>query len=306
MKRIIAFLICTLVMLSLCLAASAEGVEISLNAEYSLVTPASEAYPDDGKKLTDGIYGTHPEGSDGYYASGAYVGFNKDNVNESGKFAVIVDLGKKYSNISGLTVGYLSEISVGISAPQSVSFALSDDRNGSYTEIGVVDTAPEDIDISATYAKTLETTNASGRYVLVTIIPMGYTDKEGITSIAPWTFIDEISVRAASEPQEDNSENEENSESDENSSEENSQPTDDEVTPDNSQTPDNSETPDTSDASDTSDTSHTSDTSDTSDAEPDKTPQTGDDLEIFAFVLLALASLAMTIALFTTKKNREF
>ena len=326
MKRIISCLTSVFILISLCCAVNAEDEEISSEAEYSLVTPASEAYPDDGKKLTDGIYGTHPEGLDGFFASGAYVGFNKDNVNENGKFAVIVDLGKKHGNISGVTVGYLNEIAAGISAPMSISIALSDDRNGAYTEIGVLDTAPQDIDTAATYAKTLETNNASGRYVLVTITPMGYTDKEGITSIAPWTFIDEISVRAVSEPKEDHSQLEESAESSDDLSRTESEPTDDEVAPDNSQSdeskkPENSDVSDNSDNSDNSgvldtsdmsdeskspETSDVSDNSDVSDTEPDKTPQTGDDLEIFAFVLLALASLGMMIALFTTKKNREF
>lgn len=268
MKKIISFLICILMLFMLSLSAFAEEeiIEISKGAEYSLVTKASEAYPDDGKKLTDGVYGTHPEGYDGFYASGAYVGFNKDNINENGQFAIILDLGKKYSGISQLTAGYLCETIVGISAPKEISFAISDERNGEYSQVGKLETTPENLDASATYAKSLDAKNASGRYVLVTITPMSYTDKDGVVDIAPWTFIDEIAVFAAASPSNDEESDDSQSES--------QIPTGDETLPDESI--------------------------------PDKTPQTGDSLEIFAFVILAMASVTMLIALFANKRREKF
>lgn len=271
MKKSITFLLCLLLTFAFALSAFAETEEISLGKTYSLVTPASEAYPDDGKKLTDGDYGRHLEDTDGYYASGAYVGFNKENINENGKFSVIIDLGEVHEDITELTVGYLSETAVGIHAPKSVAFSASNERNGSYHLLGELETTPEDTTVAATYAKTLKTETSSGRYILVTITPAGYTDKNDTASIAPWTFIDEISIHS-----------EKTSEGD---------------------------TSDTSDPSDTSDTSNenSEENNPTTEDETDKTPQTGDDsLSIFAFVLLALASIAMMIALFTTKRNEDF
>lgn len=292
MKRTITLTLCALLLVALAITASAEKTVVSEGEKYTLVTPASEAYPDDGIKLTDGIYGTHVDGTDGYYASGAYVGFNKEQVNDNGTFTIIVDLGEKRENLTEFTVGYLSETIVGISAPMSVTFAIADERNNQYSEIGTVETTPENSDVSATYAKTVKADKVSGRYVLVTIKPMGYTDKDGITSIAPWTFIDEISVRAGSEDGGDNSNPPENSE----------------VTPETS-SPDDGDsgiiaTPDES----TPDDSKPDDKPNESKPDPDeeKTPQAGDELMIFAFVLLALASLAMAVVLFKTKKHSEF
>lgn len=176
--------------------ASATTTEVSKGASYTLVTPASEGYPDDGKKLTDGKHGTHQEGLDGYYAGGDYVGFNKTELNSDGNFTILVDLGKVYDNLTQFSLGYLNETSVGITAPKSVSFSVATERNGKYTDLGKVDTTPSNPDASATYDKILETKGATGRYVLVTVTPSGYTDESGAYIAVPWTFIDEITVRA--------------------------------------------------------------------------------------------------------------
>ena len=72
MKKISIFLLilCLMSFLAVPFSASAVATEVSKGASYTLVTPASEGYPDDGKKLTDGKHGTHKEGVDGYYAGG--------------------------------------------------------------------------------------------------------------------------------------------------------------------------------------------------------------------------------------------
>ena len=158
MKKITS-LILTLCLLSLlCASFSAsaeETIVVSNGAGYTLVTPASEGYPDDGKKLTNGKYGTHQEGLDGYYAGGDYVGFNKAELDGNGNFTVIVDLGKVYDNLTEFSLGYLNETAVGITAPISVSFAVSTERNGTYKVLGQVDTVPTNTEASATYEKTL-------------------------------------------------------------------------------------------------------------------------------------------------------
>ncbi len=196
MKKLFALTFSILILFTLLLSPSAEGTEVSYGKTYSLITPASSGYPDDGLKLTDGIFGTIPDGKTNFYSSSAYVGFNRSDVNEDGDFVVILDLGRKYSDLSAFTVGFLNETDVGIYAPKSVIFAISDDRNGEYTEIGTLDTAKSTADgLSETFAMTLAADDTEGRFVRVTIKHLGnFTDNSGTEHTAGWTFIDEISV----------------------------------------------------------------------------------------------------------------
>lgn len=175
---------------------SAEGSEVSYGKTYSLITPSSAAYPDDGIKLTDGIYGTVPDGKTNYYSSSAYVGFNQVDVNDEGNFIIILDLGRVYDDLSAFTVGFLNETSVGIYAPNSVAFAISDERNGEYSDLGRLYTVKQTSDgLSETFAMTLATDDTSGRFVRVTIEHLGdFIADDGTKKTAGWTFIDEISV----------------------------------------------------------------------------------------------------------------
>lgn len=272
MKKAIALILCLVTSFCAVLNAGAVELELSAGAEYDLITPASEAYPDNGEKLTDGIYGTFAEGTDGYYASGAYVGFNKSNINESGNFALILDLGEVKESITHFSVGYLSETEAGIHAPKTVTFAISEERNGNYEIMGVLETTPQNTAVAATYVKTLETEEKSGRYVLVTVTPAEYTGKVDSASVAPWTFIDEISVRTVT--QQDSSEQ---SESEEPAENESSAPTEDEITPpaEDSRPPE------------------------------EDMPQTGDSGMILGFVLLTAAAAAMAIALFLKRNKKQ-
>lgn len=273
MKKAITLILCALTVFSFVLSPAAVEIELSAGADYDLITPASEAYPDDGVKLTDGLYGALAEGTDGYYASGAYVGFNKANINENGNFALIIDLGQVKTDITRVSVGYLSETEAGIHAPKSVTFAISDERNGNYETLGTLDTVPENTSDAATYVKTLETRQKSGRYVLVTVTPGDYTGKVDSASVAPWTFIDEISVRSVTD-----SETSENSRYPETSegAEETTEPTGDEVIPPADET-----------------------------QPPEDTPQTGDSGMILGFVLLTAAAAAMAIALFLRRTKKQ-
>ncbi len=196
MKKLLALTFSVLLIFTLLLYPSAEGSEVSYGKSYSLITPASSAYPDDGIKLTDGIYGTVPDGKNNYYSSAAYVGFNQNDVDENGNFVIILDLGRKYTDLSAFTVGFLNETDVGIYAPKSVSFALSDERNGEYNEIGTLDTAKSTSGgFSETFAMTLAAEDAEGRFVRVTVKHLGsFTDESGAEQKAGWVFIDEISA----------------------------------------------------------------------------------------------------------------
>lgn len=209
MKKIITLILVLTLALSAILLASAEESEISYGKPYTLVTPASEGYPDDSIKLTDGIYGTIPDGSTGYYSSGAYVGFNQNSVDDSGNFVIILDLGRVYTDLTAFTVGFLNETSVGIFAPSSVTIALSDTEDGNFRDIGTLNTAKEVTEgISETHSATLTAEDESGRYVKFTIAHLGeYLDDAGETKNAGWTFIDEISVYSSGNADDNSNEN---------------------------------------------------------------------------------------------------
>lgn len=267
MKTFFAMLFSFLFSILLVSVAFAAGTEVSYGKSYSLITSASDAYPDDSIKLTDGIYGTIPDGKTNYYSNPAYVGFNQVNVNEEGNFVIILDLKQRYEDLSGFTVGFLNEPAVGIYAPKSVSFELADDRNGEYTLLGSLDTAKStESDVSETYAMTLATDDSAGRFLRVTITQLGeFKDAEGNTKTAGWTFIDEISVYSSGNATDDSSD--ESSQAGESSG----------VTSEEEQT-----------------------------SEPEPIVPGDSATGIFVFVLLALSSLAMMGALFAHKKQRDF
>lgn len=284
MKKIFVLLLAAFLVYTLISSASAEGSEISYGKSYTLVTPASAAYPDDGIKLTDGIFGTVPDGASGYFSSGAYVGFNQVDVDDNGRFEIILDLGQRREDISAVTIGFLNETSVGIYAPKSVSFALADERNGTYTDLGTLTTEKStEGGLSETFAMTLAAEDASGRYLRVLIEHLGeFTDESGATKTAGWTFIDEISVYSsgnASGGTGNESTNESSTVSDESSAP--AESSEDEI----SQTESSETLPESS---------------------VPEIPNTGDNGGILAFVLLALSSFAMIGALFTGRaiKNR--
>lgn len=253
MKKLLLLTIALVLLISFTVNVAAEESVISNGSSYSLITTPSASYADDGKKLTDGVFGTIPDGGTGYYSSNAYIGFTDENVDADGNIVIILDLGKEYTNITKMGIGYLNETSVGIYAPKTVRFEISNDRADGYSEAGTLTTAKEtESGLSQTYADTVETSKLSGRYVRITITPLAeFTNADGNPERAEWTFIDEITVFA-----------------DEDTSE--AESSDPESEPENEK------------------------------------PQTGDDLEVFAFVLLALSSLAMLVALFVRSRNNEY
>ena len=163
---------------------------------------------------------------------------------------------------------------MGIYAPKSVSFALADDRNGAYTELGILNTAKStDSGISETHAMTLAADDAEGRYLRVTIAHLGkFTDKDGNEKSAGWTFIDEISVYSSG-----------NAEGGTGSLPEQSKPS----------------------PAESSEITESETSAPPSESSTPEIPDAGDG-GIFVFVLLAISSVAMICALFTGRaiKNR--
>ncbi len=281
MKKLIATAFALLLVFAFLITPSAEGSEVSYGKSYSIITPASDAYPDDGIKLTDGIFGTVPDGKNNYYSSGAYVGFNQVDVDENGNFVIILDLGRSYDDLSAFTVGFLNETSVGIYAPKSVSFAISDERNGEYSDIGKLETAKgTENGLSEAFAMTLAAEDVEGRFVRVTIEHLGeYTDENGENKTAGWTFIDEISVYSSGNG--------------EVSSGSDGEPSD-EPSDEPSNEPSNEPIPESSVGENISEG--------TSQDEPIK-PGDGD-FGIAVWVLLAISAFAMMAALFIKKQRR--
>ncbi len=273
MKKPIILILVLLLLLCVSPIARAEsGSYISETAKYSIITPPSVAYADDGMKLSDGIYGTIPDGRTNYYSSNAYVGFNSAEADTAGNFVVIFDLQKVYLDLSAFTIGFLNETSAGVYAPKSVTVAVSDTRNGEYEDVGTLKTEKATTPaLSETYAETLAADDISGRYVKITITPLReFVNVNGEITSAAWTFIDEIGIYSSGNASTDESTEESKPSPDE--SDDESEP----VTP-----------------------------PETSDTENSK-PQTGDsDLQIFAFLLLAVSAVTMMFALFGTDKNRD-
>jgi len=197
MKKILCLIFVLCFALLLPVSANA-AEELSLGRKYSLITPASKAFPDNGTKLTDGIYATLPDNTEGYYASPAYVGFSMDETDDHGNYVIILDLGEERKNITEITIGYLNERVYGIYAPKSISYAMADTRNGDYDYIGTVNINPEiDGETAGPLSKGFAANNASGRFLKVTITPGIFENPDtNSRQTAKWTFIDEISVRS--------------------------------------------------------------------------------------------------------------
>ena len=280
MKKMFAIALALLLPLLAMICASAEENVISHAKHYDLITPASAAYPDDGKLLVDGIFGTKPDGGSGYYSSGAYIGFNQSDVNSAGNFVILLDLGRNYEDISGFTVGFLNEIGVGIYAPKSVTFSVCDERNGEYESIGTLNTEkPTDATDAVTYAETLACDDASGRYVMVEIEHLGeLVGKDGEVVSAGWTFIDEIIVYSSGNAAGDDDDSSSGQVGEDSSS--SGENADSSVVDESDKTPDSTES---------------------------EIPTPGDRGSIFALLMLALSAFAMMAALFVgRRKNAEF
>ena len=200
-KAFIILFISTALVFACALSASADdapdGTVVSTGKEYSVLPAASSAYPDDGK-LTDGDFGFLPEGGSGYYTSGEYVGFNSSTLGENGEIVIIIDLGQTINDISAFEIGYLHETNVGVFAPKTVAFAVSDTRNGDYSDIGTLTTGKSVSAQSESFKSVLACDPISGRYVKVTVTAlMSYIGDDEVEHNAGWTFIDEIQVYSA-------------------------------------------------------------------------------------------------------------
>ncbi|MDD4125858.1 MAG: hypothetical protein PHW77_09085 [Eubacteriales bacterium] len=194
MKKIF-IVILVLSLLALPVMALEESALLSRGKSYTLVTPASIAYPDDDSfKLTNGEKGELVEGY--YYKSDAYLGFNQAGKDENGDFVIILDLGSDYNNIKTFVLSYLTETDVGIYAPQSYTVYIADEAEGVYTLVGTeVIEESKQAGVALTNTAVIEAPeNVSGQYIKFVIHHLEPFDNEGTSVTAGWTFIDEIEV----------------------------------------------------------------------------------------------------------------
>lgn len=195
MKKII---IAATVMLICCSAVSAgaQSDAVSLGKTYQLITPASSAYPDtSANKLTNGVYAS-PTEAGSYYQSPEFVGFNRSNVDGNGNFVIVIDLGSVMNDFSRFEISYLNETEVGIFAPVSVTFSVSETRNENYTSVGTqaID-VPEAAAPQVNKATVTPEGPVSGQYVMIEIkLRESFDDGNGNTVTPGWVFLDEISV----------------------------------------------------------------------------------------------------------------
>lgn len=193
----------------LCLYAfpvSAEGTAVSVGKTYELITPASAGYPDtSANKLTNGTFAAATtDTSDvvqSYYQSTEYVGFNQTAKDANENFVILLDLGAGATDLSSFEISYLNQTDIGIYSPESVTFSVSDVRNGSYTPVGTATITDSTADGVSEMKKATVTPSGviSGQYVKIEIkIKTNISDESGGTFNAGWVFVDEITVNGAS------------------------------------------------------------------------------------------------------------
>ncbi len=188
MKKI-AFLIALVLMFSI--TAQAALVSVSQGKPYSFSTAPSNAYPDNGKMLTDGIHGTKKDES--YHKSGTYVGIPEESLDENGCFSITVDLGEVKDNLTGFDLYYTVETDATVYAPEYAEFFVSE--NGTdYTVAGKVMSGEETSAgiLKAGVISGRLTDGKSARYVRF-VIKNPNINTEARAEIG-WMFVDEVAV----------------------------------------------------------------------------------------------------------------
>lgn len=202
-KRYLCLLLFLICMTGILSAGAAQNV-VSLHQSYTLVTPASEGYPDTDGELTDGKYGMPVDNGTNqyYYRDPAYVGFFRDNLDEDGHFVILLDLGEQQTDLADFELGYLNETNVGIYAPQKVAFYIADSEDGEETAVGevILSEPTEAGQQRAGIAVVTPEEPVSGRFVRCVITPSTIQNESGEEQISSWTFVDELSVLQGRSP----------------------------------------------------------------------------------------------------------
>ena len=192
MKKTLSLLLAVIMVLSVCSSlfvvaddrenlAAGKSYVISEQFRQSNITWGYDesfppAYPDDGGELTDGAV---PADDEGYLAAG-WVGFNQNTPaqKERGYAYVTIDL-EEVSDITGVSVAYGKDTSVGITVPYWVEYHVSNDGE-SYKQMGYSEINPEEA-VSGTNWYGLDF-DIAARYVQIRVVSGG------------WAFLGEIEV----------------------------------------------------------------------------------------------------------------
>lgn len=156
-------------------ASGAELENLALGKSYMLSPRNTEAFPDNGNQLTNGVNG----GTNAWDTN--WVGFNnpKYESNTPIVHSIIVDLGN-VASVNTMNANFINDTSVGIYLPEKVSFSVSLDGE-TWQPIESIELDDE----SSTVAKKVESDGNSiyTRYVRL-----------DIDQIKEWLLIDEIEV----------------------------------------------------------------------------------------------------------------
>ena len=134
------------------------------------------AYPDDGGELTDGKV---PADDEGYLASG-WVGFNHKTPaqTERGYAYITIDLEDMYA-LSGISVAYGKDTSVGITVPYWVEYFVSEDGD-TFEKVGYSEINPDNAKSGTNWYS--YDFDAAAQYVQLRVFSYG------------WAFVGEIEV----------------------------------------------------------------------------------------------------------------
>lgn len=153
-------------------------VNIAQGKSYSVSYNASNDYPDDGTKLTDGVF------AENYYGASDktnWAGFNtRLNVKD---LEIELDLGKEHSEIADIGMSFCGNITYGIGLPGEVEFYVSG-SDDNYVMIGKA-ISPEFVSANTLYSFELKLQEG------ITASKIKMVCKEPKSS---WLFIDEIYV----------------------------------------------------------------------------------------------------------------
>ncbi|MCL4514059.1 MAG: hypothetical protein M1379_00460 [Firmicutes bacterium] len=157
---------------------------IAVERTYTLSATASIVFPDDGKKLTDGL-SKHAWGDAVGWEIGANTGFRPE---------MVLDLGEVRSGIVKISGGFMRTITSDVRLPAKMVLWVSEDHR-TYTQLGEAATwFPEQKANERVSWLSWESKNGPvrGRYIKAEILP-NITDEQGQ---AGWILMTELSVFA--------------------------------------------------------------------------------------------------------------
>ena len=169
------------------------AVNLAEGKSYKISVDYHTQYPDNGNKLTDGVYKSS-------FDSNNWVGFAPPK-----NTVITLDLGKVEHDIADLGVGTLRLLEYGIGSPENIVYEISEDGK-TYKKVGT-GYRPKDVSSQAAFAYGIKLQEpVSARYIRYTInninsswlflgelYAVKYLDEEKATSYYPTVKLPEVS-----------------------------------------------------------------------------------------------------------------